>query len=81
MADRPGVRGLVRALGVRRRAAVGFGTGVAVAAALYVLFVLIPDSPHRLRFLALAFVVAVTTGLLVTAVLVAHAAYRLASTN
>ncbi|MFB6120096.1 MAG: hypothetical protein ABEJ68_03150 [Halobacteriaceae archaeon] len=76
MADRSGVQNLVETLDVRRRAAVGFAAGAALAGALYVLFVVVPDSPHPLRFLALGFVVAVTTGLLFTAVLVAHAAYR-----
>jgi hypothetical protein len=79
MADRPGVQNLVAALDVRRRAAVGFGFGTVLALALYALFVVVPSAPHPLRYAALVLVVAVSTGLLVTAVLVAHRAYRLAT--
>jgi hypothetical protein len=79
MSDRPGVQNLVAALDVRRRAAVGFGAGIALAVALYVFFVVAPSAPDRLRYVVLAGVVAMTTGLLFTAVLVAHRAYRLAT--
>lgn len=78
MSDRSGVRNLVAALGVRRRAAWGFGAGALLALALYVFFVVLPASPHPARYALLAFVVAVSTGMLFTGLLVAAAAYRLA---
>jgi len=81
MSDRSGVQNLIEVLDVRRRAAVGFGAGVVLAVVLYLFFVVVPGSTTPYRFLALAFVLAVTTGLLFTAILVAHAAYRVADTE
>jgi len=75
MSERPGLGNLLVALDVRRRAAIGFATGAVVALALYVFFVVVPGAPNRLRFVVLAFVLAVSLGLFVTAVLVGRAAW------
>jgi hypothetical protein len=71
-------------LNVRRNALLGAGAGVALAAAVYLYFVAIPllrpDVPVRdrspLLFLSLAFVVAVTTAMLVATVLTTVTAVR-----
>jgi len=73
------------ALNVRRNAVRGAGAGLALATAVYAYFiaipVLIPDVPARdtspLLFLLLAFVVAVTTAMLVATALTAVSAVRL----
>lgn len=79
MAERQGVATLVAALRVRRLATVGFGFGVAFAVGVFVLFVALPGSTRPAPlYAALAFVLAVTVGLLATAVLVAVAAVRTA---
>jgi len=78
MDDRPGVANLVEALGVRTRAAVGFGLSLLFSAAVYVFFIVLGDSPVPLRYLVLAFVLAVTLGLFLTGILVFVRAVRLA---
>ncbi len=73
------------ALNVRRNAVLGAGAGLALATAVYAYFVaipvLIPTVPARdtspLLFLLLAFVVAVTTAMLVATALTAASAVRL----
>lgn len=79
--DRPGVANLVETLGVRRRAIAGFALALAVTVLVYGRFVVLGDSPVPGRYLLLAFVFAVTLGLLLTGILVAIRAYRLASTD
>lgn len=78
--DRPPRARLVEALEVRRNAKRGFAVGVLFAVAVYVFFVAVPGTHtwSPLLYVALAFVVAVSTGLLVTAVLTALTARRLA---
>ncbi|RBI63005.1 DUF7536 family protein [Halomicrococcus sp. NG-SE-24] len=81
--DRPPANNLVEALDVRRNAAVGFAVGVAVAVLLYAFRVGVVGSVRGqaggpLTFLALGVVLALTLGALVTAVLVALSARRLA---
>jgi len=92
--DTPGAARLMRALEVGRNARIGFGVGVALAALVYVYRVAelggpvnpavnttnattaAPESP--LLFLMLAFVLAVSTGVLVTALLTVRSAVHLA---
>jgi len=75
-----GPRGLLDALRVRRNAAVGFAAGTAVAVVVFVWFVVLPAATVRspLYYVALAFVLAVAAGGLVTALLMAARARRLA---
>jgi len=74
----PDADSLVEALGVRTHAKRGFAAGALLAAALFGFFVLIPgrDIPTPF-FVVLGFVLAVSTGLLVTTALTLVAAYRL----
>ncbi|MFB6354443.1 MAG: hypothetical protein ABEJ92_10200 [Halobacteriales archaeon] len=66
-------------LAVRRQAAIGFGAGAAVAAAVFVFFALIPGTRRPLALYAgLAVVLAFAAGLLVTLVLVGWRVRRLA---
>jgi hypothetical protein len=79
---RPGLGGLLERLGVERNAKVGGVVGVAVAAVVYSVrvFELLGPAPSGAAgpelFLALAFVLAVGTALLVTVALTVAAAYR-----
>lgn len=83
--ERPPRARFVAALSVRRNATVGFGIGAALAVAVYAFFVVVPlavpSVPTRglspVLYLLLAFVVAVTTGLLVTTLLTVASAIRL----
>jgi hypothetical protein len=76
---RPGVANLVAALNVRRNAAVGFGVGVAFTLFVVYVYVIVPDRPYSLGlWLTLGFVLAVGTGLLLTAVLTLVSAVRTA---
>lgn len=86
---RPPGAELARALDVPRNARRGFGTGLALAAGLYLVRVLELFGPFAGSreypllgpegyFLLLAFVLATTVGLLVTALLTLVSAYRLA---
>lgn len=80
--DRPGLGGFLAGLGVERNAAVGMAVGVAVAALVYAVrvFELLGPAPSGAGgpglFLALAFVLAVGTAMLVTVALTVLAAYR-----
>ena len=82
--DAARTRELVRVLHVRRNAAVGFGSGALVAAAAYAFRVgelagPVPDTRGSpALFLLLAFVLAVTVGLVVTAALTVRRAASLA---
>lgn len=77
--DRPPKGEVLRTLAVRRNAIRGFTAGALFAAALYVVFVLLPGSTFSpIFFVALAFVVAMTSGAIVTAILVAITAYGVA---
>ena len=81
--DRPPASNLVEALDVRRNATVGFAVGVGAAVLLYAYRVGVVGSVRGqvggpLTFLALGVVLALTLGALVTAVLVALSARRLA---
>lgn len=68
-----------RALGLRRNAIAGFGLGTALAVAVFVQFAYLADRRFALAYwLALAFVLAVGTGLLLTVAFTIVAAYRLA---
>ena len=84
--DRDTTRELVAALDVRRNAAIGFGGGLALAAVAYAfrVFELAGPNPDSrgspALFVLLAFVLAVTVGLLLTAALTARSALRLART-
>jgi hypothetical protein len=76
----PGGRAaLVEALRVRQNLKRGVAVGFAFTALVFVFFVVVPsatsDSP--LYYLALAFVLGLSTSGLAAAVLVAHRAYRL----
>jgi len=74
--------GLVQAaarvgLDLRRDAAVGFGIGAVVAAAVFVFFALLPGTTRPIElYVGLAFVLGVSVGLLVTVVLLGWQAYR-----
>jgi hypothetical protein len=75
--DRPGVANVVAALNVRRNAAVGFGIGVAFTLFVVYVYVVVPDRPYSLALWAtLGFVLAVGTGLLLTAILTVGSAIR-----
>lgn len=82
--DAARTRELARALDVRRNAAIGFGSGLVVATLAYAFRVgelagANPDTRGSpAMFLLLAFVLAVTVGLLVSAVLTIRSAIRLA---
>lgn len=82
--DAARTRELIRLLDVRRNAAVGFGAGVAVAALAYAFRVGELAGPVAATrgspalFLVLAFVLAVTVGLVATAALTARSALRVA---
>lgn len=77
--DRPPKGRLLEVLEVRRNAKRGFLVGTLLAAALFVFFVAIPGSIHSpVLFVGLAFVVAATSGALVTTVLVALRVRKLA---
>lgn len=87
--DRPPNRGLVAALSVRRNAAVGLGVGVLLAAGVYAVRVFellgpfvgtreYPVLGAEGYFALLGFVLATSTALLVTTVLTAVSAVRLA---
>lgn len=84
MPDAARTRELARALDVRRNAAIGFGSGVVLATLAYAVRVgeLIGPSPDTrgspALFLLLAFVLAVTVGLVVCTVLTIRSAVRLA---
>ncbi|WP_336036082.1 DUF7536 family protein [Halobacterium yunchengense] len=77
--DRSGVDALVAALDVPRQARRGFLVGLLAAAGTYYFFVVASGgSPYSTPYLvALALVLAFTTGLLATLVLTVVAAYRL----
>ena len=67
------------ALNVPRNARFGFGLGVALAVAAFVFFVVVPGSQRSpVLYVALAFVLAVGVGLLLTLVFTLASAYRLA---
>jgi hypothetical protein len=75
--DRPGVAALVEELEVRRHVRNGVAVGVVVAAAVFLLFAYLPGTEESLLYWAgLSFVLASALSGLVTAVLVARAAYR-----
>ena len=78
--QRSGRAALVEALRVRRNAKRGLAVGVFVAAAVFVLFVVLPSGTTRPSpyYGALAFVLAMAVAGLATAVFVAARAYRLA---
>lgn len=70
---------LVRALHVRRNAAVGFATATALTAAVFLFFVVIPGtSDPPVLYVGLAFVLAMSLGGLLTAILTVVSAIRLA---
>jgi uncharacterized membrane protein YccC len=76
---RRGTAAFVEALNVSRNAKAGFGIGVVVAIAVFVFFVGIPGSRYSpVLYVALAFVLAVGIGLLLTLVFTLGSAYRLA---
>jgi fucose permease len=69
----------VAALNVRRNAIRGFGFSLLATTAILALFVLLPGTRRPTHyFLALGFVLALSLGALVTAVLTLISAYRLA---
>lgn len=80
--DRPGAAGLLRALDVRRNAAVGTAVGVGVAALLYAVrvFELLGPAPPGeggpVLFAMLGVVLAFAVAVLVTAALTLVAVYR-----
>ena len=75
--DRPGVANVMRALNVRRNAAVGFAVGVAFTLFVVYVYVVVPDRPYSLALWAtLGFVLAVGTGLLLTTVLTLRSAVQ-----
>lgn len=77
--ERSGKVAFVRALNVRRNAALGLAVGAVVAAAVFVRFVLRPETLRPEPFyVALAFVLAVSLGGLVATVLTIGSAVRLA---
>jgi hypothetical protein len=77
--EETGPRGLLDALELKRNVLRGFATGVVVTAVVFFLFVVAPGSTVRpgVYYVALAFVLAMAMGGLVTAVLMAYRAYRL----
>lgn len=69
----------VRALNVRRNTRVGFAFGTLVAVAVFVFFVVIPGTYRSAAlYVALGFVLAISLGGLVTALLTLVSAVRLA---
>lgn len=68
-----------RALGVQRNAKIALAVSTAFAALLYVLFVVVPSETTQspVLYLGLAFVVLVSTTLLLTLVFTAISAWRL----
>ena len=77
--DRPPKGEILRTLAVRRNAIRGFTAGALFAVALYVLFVVLPGSTFSpVFFVGLAFVVAMTSGAILTTILVAITAYGVA---
>jgi hypothetical protein len=87
--DRPPGGGLLEALDVRRNALIGVGAGLLLAAGVYLVrvFELLGPTPGTRAypvvgaagwFLLLGFVLAVTTAMLVTALLTVVSAVRLA---
>jgi hypothetical protein len=77
--ERSGIPAVVAALDVPRHARRGFAVGVLVAIGLFVLFVVVPGASRSpALYVALAVVLAMAVGLLMTATLVAATAYRLA---
>lgn len=77
--DRPGTAAFLAALRVRRNATLGFALGTLFAVAVFVFFVALPGSRRSpLLYVALAFVLAVGVGLLLTTVFTLGSAYRLA---
>ena len=77
MPERPGVANVVEVLSVRQQAKRGFAGGVAFAVLVYVAFVIVPGAGSPALFVPLGFVLAFASGALLTAALVAVAAYRL----
>lgn len=70
---------IFRVLAVRRHAVRGFAASALVTAAVLGFFVLIPGSVHPTPYyLALAFVLAMSLGALLTAILTARTAVRMA---
>lgn len=73
-----GTRRLIAALDVPRLAGIGFGAGVVLSLATFIVFIVLPagdGSPWL--YLGLGFVLALSLGLLFTMLLVAASAYRL----
>lgn len=80
MEDQPGGRAaLVEALHVRQNLKRGVAVGVVFTAAIFLFFVVLPDTTVRspLYYIALAFVLAMASSGLAATVLVMHRAYRL----
>ena len=73
--DRPPKGEILRTLAVRKNAARGFSVGALLAVALFVVFVLPGSTFSPVYFVGLAFVVAMTSGAIVTTILVAITAY------
>jgi hypothetical protein len=74
----PDAERLVDALAVRTQAVRGFSAGFALAAALFVFFVLVPGSERSpLLYVGLGVVFGISFGLLATVALVLVAGYRL----
>nr|WP_225335900.1 hypothetical protein [Halomicrobium urmianum] len=70
---------MVRALGVRRNAAWGFALALAATAAVFAFFVVIPGTQRPTAYYwALAFVLAISLGGLLTAAFTLVSAVRLA---
>jgi hypothetical protein len=69
---------MVEALRVPRNAALGFGLALAATAAVFALFVLPGTERPVYLYVGLAFVLAVSLGMLVTALLTIASAVRLA---
>jgi hypothetical protein len=75
--ERPGVANLIDALNVRRNAAVGFGLGILFTLFIVYVYVILPDRAYSLGLWAtLGFVLAVGTGLLLSAVFTLGSAFR-----
>ena len=75
--ERPGVANLIDALNVRRNAAVGFGLGVLFTLFIVWIYVIVPNRQFSLGLWAtLGFVLAVGTGLLLSAVFTIGSAVR-----
>ena len=72
---------LLEALHVRQNALRGLAVGVVFTATVFLVFVVLPPGTNRslVYYVALAFVLAMTTSGLATAVLVARRAYRLSN--